>query len=188
MSGWKGLRELLFWIAALLGAGILAPSLILPAWLDHQAQREYLAAHQAYVAALQYRLRATRTQIEHLEKDPAYVLRLARQEFGRSMALPGGEPIRVAPDGETTDEGLSAAIAEAGDPQDVLPELSAVAARVMQRYPHVHMFIDGRRGPLMALGGVLVLMAVLLMGLTDGDPARRRLSEPRPEPRSEPRP
>ncbi len=172
MSAWKGLREILFWAAALLGAGLLAPSLILPAWLERQGQLEYLQKQQQLIAALQYRLQATRTQIDHVEKDPAYVLRLAQQEFGSSVPGSQGETVVVGPDTNTVDDVLPPELANAVTTTDVLPELSAVIAGVMQRYPHAQMFVDYRRAPLMATGGVLVLTAVLVRGLTDGDPRR----------------
>ncbi len=174
MSAWKGLREILFWTAALLGAGLLAPSLILPAWLERQGQLEYLQREQELIAALKYRLQATRTQIEHVEKDPAYVLRLAQQEFGGGVPGPGGDTVVVEPGASTAEDALPPEVAESVTADDVLPELSAVVAQVMQRYPHAQMFVDYRRGPLMAMGGVLVLTAVLLMGLTDGDPRTKR--------------
>jgi hypothetical protein len=172
MSGTNGFKTLLFWLVILLGTAALAPCLILPAWLERQAQLEYLHAHEEYLAALRYRLQATQKQIEHLNNDPAYLLRLAEQEFGGGIAVPNVETILIDPgpaaSGTTPP---SAASADPNAPRDekLLPELTAFLDQAVQRHPYAQIFVDSRTRPLlMGIGGVLLLTGIVLLGLVGG--------------------
>jgi type II secretory pathway pseudopilin PulG len=166
----RGLEALLFWLMLLTGAAVLAPCLVLPAWLEYQAQLERRQAAVAYLAALEFRLDAAQKQIEHLHNDPAYVMRLAEQEFGRALDAADSETIYVAPSPE--DDTPLPPMPPRYDPNsagDVVPELSAFLEQVVQRYPHACVFAVGRTRPfLMAIGGILIVTAVLLLGRPGG--------------------
>jgi len=163
----RSLETLLFWLMMVAGAAALAPCLILPAWLEHQAQLERRLAAQAYAAALQFRVDTVQKQIEHLRNDPAYVMRLAQQEFGHGIDASKSETILIEP---SPDEGIvgppaQAASADPNNPDEIIPELSAFLEQAIQRYPHAYFFVhSGTRPMLMATGGVLMLTAVLLLG------------------------
>lgn len=178
MSGANGFKTLLFWLTILLGTAALAPCLILPAWLERQAQLEYLRAHEEYVAALRYRLQTTQKQIEHLNSDPAYILRLAEQEFGGSIAVPNVETILIDP-GPASAAGQPPLPAgtDPNAPRDekLLPELAAFLDQAMQRYPYAQVFVDSRTRPLlMGIGGVLLLTGIVLLGLANDRGVRPR--------------
>ncbi len=163
----RGLETLLFWLMMIAGAAALAPCLILPAWLEHQAQLERRLAAQAYVTALQFRVDTVQKQIEHLRNDPAYVMRLAQQEFGHGIDASKSETILIEP---SPDEGFvgppaPAASADPNSSDEIIPELSAFLEQAIQRYPHAYYFVHGRTRPvLMSIGGTLLLTAAVLLG------------------------
>jgi hypothetical protein len=171
----KALQTFLFWFTMLGGTAVLAPCLILPAWLDRQAQAAYLQAQQEYVAALRGRLEAVQRQVEHLNNDPAYVLRLAQQEFGPIFAVPNVETILVAPP-ETESAALADLSHEPPAPPelslDPLPNLDQFVDEALRRYPHTQVFVDEHTRPtLLVVGGGLLLAGVVLFGLV-GERAR----------------
>jgi hypothetical protein len=173
MSVARGFQTLFFWVTVLLGTALLAPCLLLPAWLERQAQIEYLKAHEQYLAALKYRLQATQKQIEHLNDDPAYLLRLAEQEFGGSISVPNVESILIEPGPDSDNARSGPPAPESGTPGEradqLLPELSTFIDQAMQRHPYGQVFLDSRSRPLiMALGGVLLLTGIVLLGLVEG--------------------
>jgi cell division protein FtsB len=175
VSGTNALKTLLFWFTVLFGTALLAPCLVLPAWLERQAQAEYFKAEQQRVAALQQRLQMVRMQIDHLNNDPAYVLRLARQEFGKVFLIPNVETIFVEP-GEAESSGLADAAVPAGEDtpplaDELLPELNVFINEAVQRYPHARLFLDDQSRPiLMGVGGALLLTGVVLLGLVEDRP------------------
>lgn len=163
----RGLETLLFWLTLLASAALLAPCLILPPWLEYQAQRDRLQAARRQVEALEFRLRSVEKQISHLQNDPAYVLRLAQEEFGETILPPGAETVRIETGPQSGPSTLPPPepAGEAPAAEDVLPELSAFLARVLQRYPHAQIFVHPRARPvLLVLGGVLLLTAIVLLG------------------------
>lgn len=174
MSGANGFKTLLFWLTILLGTAALAPCLIMPAWLERQAQLEYLKAHEEYLAGLRYRLRTTQKQIEHLNNDPAYLLRLAEQEFGGGIAVPNVETILIDPGPAVTSTPpptITGADPNAPREEKLLPELAAILDQAMQRHPVAQIFVDARTRPLlMGIGGVLLLTGIVLLGLVGNRP------------------
>jgi hypothetical protein len=169
-------KALLFWVMILLGTAALAPCLLLPAWIERQAQLEYLAARRRSLATLRENLATVQGQIDHLEHDSAYILRLAAREFG-DIRIPNVHSQLVDDhSGPVTDARETELANEEPGPgqEEPLRELSAFIADAFRRYPHVRMFVDNRtRPPLMIMGGLLVLTALVLLG-----PVERR---PRPE-------
>ncbi|HPM25219.1 MAG TPA: hypothetical protein PLP66_15025 [Phycisphaerae bacterium] len=171
-------NTVLFWVMTLLGAAALAPCLVLPAWLERQAQLEYLQATEAHLQSLQARLLMARKQIEHMNNDPAYVLRLAEQDFGHSLRLSDSQPVQVVP-GAPVDAPAPPPIPSGlfvSTQDELLPELSDFLARVMQRYPRTRVFVDSRTRPaIMIMGATLLLAAVVLLGLIETRPRRPRM-------------
>ncbi len=170
------LESLLFWTMVLVGTAVLAPCLILPPWLEYQAQLDRRRAADQYVAALQAQLNRTNAQIDHLENDPAYLLRLAEQELGDDLDLPPQERIAIAPDPETaadTPPLPQAPDATASQESIILPELATFVDRALDRYPYTRLFVAPHtRPPLMILGAALLLGALTLLGLSHR-PARQ---------------
>jgi cell division protein FtsB len=173
------LNTVLFWLMVLLGTAALAPCLVLPAWLERQAQIECLHAREAYLATLQRRLQMLHKQIEHLNDDPAYILRLAQQDFGSALKVPDVETIPiepgVAPDDATLQPPMPARSPE--DEDQLLPDLTVFVEEAMHRYPYAWMYLDEKTRPvLMGLGGILLLNGIILLGLANS----RRPAKPRP--------
>ena len=164
------LNTVLFWLMVLLGTAALAPCLLLPAWLERQAQIDCLHAREAYVETLRQRLLTVQKQIEHLNDDPAYILRLAQQDFGGALKVPDEETIPIEP-GTASNEATPQPPLADRPPEtddDVLPDLSVFVDQAMQRYPYAWMFLDQQTRPvLMILGGVLLLNAIILLGLAN---------------------
>ena len=161
------LEAMVFWVMTLVGAGFLIPALVLPPWLEYQAQLERRRAAEMQVQALEFRLRAVEKQIDHLQRDPSYVLRLAEQEFGQPMG-PATKTIPVDPSDDQPATPYAAGPQQ--DPgkqvgEDVLPELSAVLEEGIRRYPKASLFVDPRTRPaVMVIGGGMLLAAIVLLG------------------------
>jgi hypothetical protein len=162
------LNTLVFWLMLLAGTAVLAPSLVLPPWIERQAQLDLLAAHARHVKALQDDLAAARKQIEHLNSDPAYLLRLAAQDFGRSLHLPNVELIRIAPgvvhDASTESAGLEPEPAA----NEALPELGLFVQDALERYPQAQLFLSPTARPvIIGLGAALIVAAIVLLCLLE---------------------
>lgn len=169
-----------FWLMTLLGVAVLAPCLVLPPWLEYQAQLECLKAHRQYLAALETQLRGIQKQIEHLNTDPAYVLRLAQQDFGGSFKVPDIEtiPVDAGPDSEP-DVPTVSIVEDAPQPEPILPELTMFLEDALRRYPYAQAFVDERTRPLlMTAGGVLLVGAIVFLGLLDRGGRRAVLDAP----------
>lgn len=169
-------NTLLFWLMLLLGTAGLAPCLALPAWLERQAQIECLHARQAYLAGFQERLQTIRKQIEHLNDDPAYILRLAEQDFGGALKVSDLETVWMDPGpAETTSPPLTAADAPPEGSDQLWPELDVFIDATLRRYPEAQLFVDDRTRPwIMGTGGALIVLAIVLLGLS----GERRAAEP----------
>ncbi|MBU0640168.1 MAG: septum formation initiator family protein [Planctomycetes bacterium] len=154
---------LLFWLMAASGGAALAACLILPPWLEYQALRAERAERERQVAQLEAHILTLQKQQEHLKFDPAYVERLAQQEFGIEPA--GAETIMLDPppgDGSPVATGAGGQVPQVDD--EVLPEMSILIERGLLRYPFARVFVDDRTRPLvMALGAVVLLAAIVLV-------------------------
>jgi hypothetical protein len=170
MRGPSLANTLLFWSMLLVGTAAVAPCLVLPAWLERQAQFECLRAREEFLAGQQQRLETARKQIEHLNDDPAYIVRLAEQDFGGALKVPDIETIWI--------DASSSAAAESPPPPSVgppppespeplWPELDDFIQVTMQRYPEAHLFVDQHSRPwILGAGGALLISAILLLGLS----------------------
>ncbi len=181
----RSIETLMFWITVLAGAAMLAPCLILPPWIEYQAQLERRRAADAYVAAIERQLYTTKMQIEHLQNDPAYIVRLARREFGDSIKTPGVETILVGPSPDEPEATQNKPAAEASATEagpEFLPELSEFLEKVLSRYPYAYLFVNERTRPVViGLSTALLLTAVVLLGRAglarlEGTKARRHAS------------
>ena len=154
---------LLFWLMALTGIAALAACLILPPWLEHQVALQLHAEARRHVAELEARLQVLEKHIAHLRNDPAYVERLAREEFG--ITAPGVQTILL-------DRSESAASHPAGDHtsaptvgpgEEQTPDLSTLVTEALECRPLVSVFVlDQTRPIVMAMSAALLLAAVLL--------------------------
>jgi hypothetical protein len=165
MSISRGVEFVLFWLMTLIGAATVVPCLVLPPWFEYKAAVEELESKQLLVTQLEAAMVKAQKQREHLENDPAYVLRLAQQEFG-NIAL-GVETVMVGP-GSREDPPVpwpAAPLSAAAVEGHVAPELSAYLERVWQRYPQAVLFARKDTRPLLlGLGTTLILGALLLLG------------------------
>lgn len=165
--------DLLYWLMVLGGGVLLAPCLILPAWLEYRASLELCALRAEQVAQRRAEVVKLRQQREQLERDDAYLLRLAREDL--NLEIPDVRRIVVEPGPAAQASASVQAVDAAHIPADELaPELSALVEKALQRYPLAYMFVHPRtRPPLMLIGGGLVVAAVVLLG---------RAACPRPAP------
>jgi len=158
--------SVLFWLMALAGGGTLAACLILPAWLDYQAALGAVASARQLIADRTALSERYQKQIDHLKHDPSYVERLALEEFG--LATPGATAIPItSPDDSAAAPTAAVPYSEFRTPEDdVLPEeVSEFLERTLVRYPLARVFVMERTRPaMMALGGLLLASAVLLLG------------------------
>ena len=169
-------NTLLFWLMLILGTAGLAPCLVLPAWLERQAQIECLRAREVYLAGLQQRLEVVRKQIEHLNDDPAYIIRLAEEDFGRAIKVPDVETIWIDAGSPDAPSPPPAPVEASPSEADQLwPELDTFIDAGMRRYPEAQLFLDSRTRPwIMGTGGGLIVLAIVLLGLS----GQRRSPEP----------
>lgn len=150
---------LFFWLMLLIGGAALFACLFLPAWLEYQAARREHAAACQRIAALEDELTRVVRQIEHLQHDPAYLERLAREEFG--IDTPGVEviPIETAA-GATSQVSSAPAAARAGQAD----ELTTTVEQATRTNPLVSVFVlDETRPIVMAMSGGLILLALVLL-------------------------
>ena len=169
MSTQRQAGNLLFWFMLLTGGVILAPALILPAWLEYQASLDLRARRAEQVARWEAEITKLRKQREYLETDEAYVLRLAHEDL--NLNVPGVERIPVNPDEFADLPEINTPEQDAPQPpEELAPELSALVEHVLERYPLAGMFLWPQTRPsLLFIGGGLVFTAVALIG----EPARK---------------
>jgi hypothetical protein len=163
------LNTFFFWAMLLAGSAALAPCLVLPAWEERQAQLECLKAQAAYVETLKDRVQRAQNQIAHLQADPAYLLRLAQEDFGSSIKnLPKLETIHIAPGVPDHEPAPAPPVPAAQGNEDLLPELDSFIEAAQQRYPHATIFLDPQsRQYLMGFGGGLIAAAIVLLALLE---------------------
>lgn len=171
----RRMEALLFWIMVLAGAAALAPCVILPPWLEYQAARVARDVAAQRVVDEQLRLAAVKKQRDHLDNDPSYLLRVARETF--EIAGPDGPPPRVAI--PITDDPAAAGIPPVPPDADVLPELTEFLQQAIARYPQMWLFVSPETRPLMmGLGAILMIGAIVLVGV----PTRPRRAATEAEP------
>jgi hypothetical protein len=164
MSTQRQAGNVLFWFMLLSGGLILAPTLILPAWVEYQASLDLRARRAAQVARWEAEVTRLRKQREYLENDESYVLRLAHEDL--NVNVPGIERIPITPDEYADLPDISGAEPGATQPPDELvPELSALVEHVLDRYPLARIFLWPQTRPsLLFIGAGLVFTAVALIG------------------------
>ena len=151
-------ESLLFWAMTLLGAGVLIPCLILPAWFDYVAQARINADIAAQRDTLASSVETLEKQIQYQEHDPAAQEQQNAAEFG------------VVPDGVTpvvVDDPTAPSIEpeEPAPPKWQPPTIDTTVRQLLHDYPAAKMFVTPDTRPiLMAMGAGLLLMAVVLLG------------------------
>jgi hypothetical protein len=164
MSSHSHAGNILFWFMLLTGGVILAPALILPAWVEYQASLDLRARRAEQVARWEAEVTKLRKQREYLENDESYVLRLAYEDL--NVNLPGIERIPVPPEEYVDLPEISHTESSAAqEPDELVPELSALVEQVLARYPLARMFLWPQTRPsLLFIGAGLVFTAVALLG------------------------
>ena len=143
------------WLMLLIGGASLFACVILPPWLELRALRQEHADAQTNIADLENRLARATRQIEHMQNDPAYIDRLAREEFG--VQTPGVEIIPVETRQNTVDE-------PAEPPATPREELATTVEHAAHTNPLVAVFVlDQTRPIVMAMSGVIVIVALVLL-------------------------
>lgn len=172
MSQSSRLGDVFFWLMVLVGAAVLTPCLILPAWIEYRASLELKVLRQQQVERRQAEVTKLRQQRTHLETDDAYVLRLAREHL--HIQTPGVERIPVEPSPVVDGADPDAATAPLpSDEDELVPELSALVEGLVQRYPLAQMFVHPDTRPsLMFIGGGLIVAAIILLGIWPQRPGR----------------
>lgn len=159
------LATLLYWVMVSTGGVVLAACAVLPAWVEHLAAREQLQQAELRLAALEQRSLTIDRQIDHLERDEAYLLRLERSELNPGWSPPAVEFSVPAPAGE-----------ERRATADPVENLSELIGSIVRRYPVLGFFVAERNRPaIMALAGALILAALVLLCRT---PAPERTAPP----------
>ena len=157
-------NTVLFWTMALLGAVLIVPALVLPPLFNFQAATQVERLKQARIAELEKKLTTLKKQNE-FRNDPAYLERLERSEFGG--APPGAEAIFIDPGLlEQTEAALQQRSGATSDPppRERDKEIADEVQQLMLRYPVTQLFVrEDLRPVLMALGGGMILLAVLLL-------------------------
>lgn len=167
-------ESLLFWAMTLLGAGVLIPCLILPAWFDYVAQARINSDIAAQREILAGTVQTLEKQIQYQQHDPAAQEQQSAAEFG------------VVPEGVTAvvvDEPTAPYI----EPEDSKPPawqpptIDTTVRQLLHDYPAAKMFVTPETRPiLMAMGAGLLLMAVVLLGqpgVTVRTPAEEDIAE-----------
>jgi len=159
------LETLVFWLMLVAGYAVLAPCLVLPAWLEYEAQLAQLRDSDAALATLAEQLTQTERQIERSQNDPAYILRLAEREFGPGISKPNIDVIPVQPSPPREDATSAAGAATTRTIEELWPELSTFLERTIARYPYARVFVDQTTRPvLLAMSGGLLVTAIVLLG------------------------
>jgi len=150
---------LLCWLMLLIGGAALFACLFLPAWVEYEAARREHAAALKQIATLEEELTRVAKQIEHLENDPAYVERLAREEFG--IETPGVEVIPIETVAKATSQAATARAAARDGEADERP---ATVEQATRSDPFVSVFVlDATRPIVMGMSGGLMVLALVLL-------------------------
>ncbi|MDX2199726.1 MAG: hypothetical protein SF069_12240 [Phycisphaerae bacterium] len=157
------LNTLLFWIMIALGAALLAPCLLLPPWFEYQAVRQLGEQRAARVEELRQQLKALEQQ-NKFRDDPAYLERLAREEFG--IGLTDAQTHRIRPEALEQAAAVVATLEPDSQPAAVsaAAELAAKIDELVQSHPEMRLFVAPRtRSIFMVLGGSTLLVALVLL-------------------------
>lgn len=157
-----------FWLMLAAGAAVLIPCVLLPAWFEYRVAVEEHAAYQRLVEDRRHRDERVVKQIEHQQNDPAYFERQMQREFGKTPS--GLQVVMIEPD---------AAAREAEQPQPPAPaapddglvnaQVAAWIERTLDEYPVTQLFLHDQTRPLlMAMGGALIIAAIVLLGRPPG--------------------
>ena len=157
---------LLFWFMFLAGGGALFACLFLPPWLELRALREAYAADRQHTHKLEQQLERVTKQIEHIQSDPAYLERLAQEEFGTETPGVQRIPVEIADNAAPTE----ANAAPTSQPDE---SFEAALERATQRNPFVAIFVlDATRPIVMVMAGVILVAAFVLV-CRDADRPRK---------------
>lgn len=151
-------ESLLFWAMTVLGAGVLIPCLILPAWFDYIAQARINADIAAQREVLAGEVRTLEKQIQYQQHDPAAQEQQSAAEFG---ALPDGVTPVIVDSPTAPHIEPEATTPATWQP----PSIDTTVRQLLSDYPAAKMFVTPETRPiLMAMGAGLLLTAVVLLG------------------------
>lgn len=163
MTGNAGRSEAwLFWMMLVLGGASVGACLVLPAWLEYEAATRLRDEVAAQVDALSAAIERVERQQEHIQNDPAYVERLAWEELG--IDKPHVDEIVIKLEGPEAAAIEQVGLSSAEDLSAVSTEGQHVEA-LLVKYPALTLFVrDETRPIVLAMGGVMVFGALLLLG------------------------
>lgn len=152
-----------FWLMLAAGAAVLIPCVLLPAWFEYRVALEEHAAYERLVEDRRHRDERVVKQIEHQQNDPAYFERQMQREFGKTPS--GLQVVIIEPDSAAPEPEQPQTAATAADDGLVNAEVAAWVERTLHEYPVTQLFLHDQTRPLlMAMGGALVIAAIVLLG------------------------
>jgi cell division protein FtsB len=166
----------LYWLMIGLAFAVLAPAMIVPAWLEYRGALQTRALRQAQLAQLAERRAMLEKQLRHLQDDEAYVEQVARKELG--IETPGVTTIYVQADAPRQRDAEPVYINPyAGD---IFPWLSEVLDDLVTRRPHlIRPLLDPHARFVMICASVaMIVCTVLLLGpqRRDEEPAEKQIT------------
>ena len=158
MARGRFVSSLLFWFMFIAGGGALFACLFLPPWLELRALREAYAADRRHTQHLEDQLARVTKQIEHIQSDPAYLERLAQEEFGTETPGVQRVPVEITEDDVPIEANAATTSSEPNDSFEVALE------RATRRNPYVAVFVlDATRPIVMIMAGAILVAAFVLV-------------------------
>ncbi len=157
----RAITTLFFWMMVTLGAGMLTPCVLLPAWLDYRAASLLHQQRGHEVAALREHLEVLQKQNAHRD-DPAYLRRLERDEFGDRPDDPR-QTIVIDPDVLREAEATLARMDAPSDPVEA-DGLHQQVELFVGKYPILALCVRAETRPvLIGLGAGMIVTALVLL-------------------------
>jgi hypothetical protein len=162
------LGTLLYWLLLVFSGAALAVSAILPAWLDYRGTEQIELHRRQVLAQVQQRAELIDRQLEHLQTDPAYIERVAREESRAEIA--GVEKIYVQNASEAGNADLTSEDIRESGPH---AELAARVDKLVAQTPWFGIFIDSATRPIvLGLSAGVFLVTLILLALRPVSAAR----------------
>lgn len=167
------LEALLFWLMVALGTIVLLPAILLRPWVDYHEQLERRQAIEQTLAQVTAEHAEIDQEITHIQTDPAYVRRLAKQQLGEQVAVPDAD-VAIIPT-PSPDDPPPRPIERWRQTEVTTPPRVSFEERFQKDNSLAVVFLEPRlRMTMLAMGGALVVAALVLLGPTGRTRAQRR--------------